>query len=112
MGVEIDELYVAHIKSMFDQFDDEIIWTAIYERGYDTNGDFNLENVVNYLLELSNNSSVNNNKKEETKGNIENEDENNTITNLINAIPNLFIYGSSNSDYTALNQDIEKSDYE
>ena len=112
MSVEIDELYVAHIKSMFDQFDDEIIWTAIYERGYDTKGDFNLENVVNYLLELSNNSSVNNNKKEETKGNIENEDKNNTITNLINAIPNLFIYGSSNSDYTALNQDIEKSDYE
>ena len=53
MNTELDEVYVANIKEMFKEFDDEIIWSAIFEHGYQSNGDYNLENVVNYLLELS-----------------------------------------------------------
>ena len=48
MSTDIDEVYVAHIKSMFDHFDDEIIWTA-YEQGYNSQGEFNIEKVINYL---------------------------------------------------------------
>ena len=53
MNVELDEVYVASIKEMFKEFDDEIIWTAIFEHGFDENGNYKLEEVVNYLLELS-----------------------------------------------------------
>lgn len=53
MSIELDEVYVASIKEMFKEFDDEIIWTAIFEHGYQSDGTYNLENVVNYLLELS-----------------------------------------------------------
>ena len=40
---------------MFQEFDNEIIWTAIaiFERGYDENGNYSTENTINYLLELS-----------------------------------------------------------
>ena len=39
---------------MFQEFDNEIIWTAIaiFERGYDENGNYSTENTINYLLEL------------------------------------------------------------
>lgn len=53
MSIELDEVYVASIKEMFKEFDDEIIWTAIFEHGYQSDGTYNLENVVNYLLELT-----------------------------------------------------------
>ena len=53
MSIELDEVYVANIKEMFKEFDDEIIWTAIFEHGYQSDGTYNLENVVNYLLELT-----------------------------------------------------------
>ena len=53
MNVELDEVYLASIKEMFKEFDDEIIWTAIFEHGYDENGNYKLETVVDYLLELS-----------------------------------------------------------
>lgn len=56
MSTELDEVYLAHIKSMFPEFDDEIIWTAIFEYGYNPNGEYNTENTINYLLELSSNN--------------------------------------------------------
>ena len=60
MNIELDEVYVASIKEMFKEFDNEIIWTAIFEHGYQFNGTYQLENVVNYLLELSNNQTNSN----------------------------------------------------
>ena len=54
MNVELDEVYIASLKEMFKEFDDEIIWSAVFEHGFEENGDYKLENVVNYLLELSN----------------------------------------------------------
>lgn len=53
MNIELDEVYLASIKEMFKEFDDEIIWTAIFEHGFDKNGNYKLESVVDYLLELS-----------------------------------------------------------
>ena len=38
MNIELDEVYLASIKEMFKEFDDEIIWTAIFEHGFDKNG--------------------------------------------------------------------------
>jgi len=60
MNIELDEVYVASIKEMFKEFDNEIIWTAIFEHGYQFDGTYQLENVVNYLLELSNNQTNSN----------------------------------------------------
>ena len=60
MNIELDEVYVASIKEMFKEFDNEIIWTAIFEHGYQFDGSYQLENVVNYLLELSNNQTNSN----------------------------------------------------
>jgi hypothetical protein len=53
MGTELDEVYIASIKEMFKEFDDEIIWSAIFDHGYSEGNEYRLENVVNYLLELS-----------------------------------------------------------
>ena len=103
MSIVIDEVYVAHIKSMFDHFDDEIIWSAIYERGYDENGNFNLENVLNYLLELSENPVIMEDKVETEDISIEEVAENNSFfSNIVNTIPNWF--SNHNSEYTPLNQ--------
>ena len=77
MSIELDEVYVASIKEMFKEFDDEIIWTAIFEHGYQTDGTYNLENVVNYLLELT---------KDNTKQSTSNED--NKDTNAKNTTNN------------------------
>ena len=49
---------------MFQEFDNEIIWTAIFERGYDENGNYNTENTINYLLELS--GYTNNSQKDKS----------------------------------------------
>lgn len=112
--IDIDEVYVAHIKSMFDHFDDEIIWTVIYEQGYNSQGEFNIEKVINYLLELSGNTIQKEGRIDDVELEVEENDEedtdnlsDNTITNIINAIPNLFSYG--NPEYTPLNQDIDNN---
>lgn len=110
---DIDEVYVAHIKSMFDHFDDEIIWTAIYEQGYNSKGEFNIEKVINYLLELSGNTTQKGKHIDDVELEVEKEEDDmdnisdNTITNIINAIPNLFSFG--NPEYTPLNQDIDNN---
>ena len=120
MDTELDEVYIAHIKSMFQEFDNEIIWTAIFERGYDENGNYNTENTINYLLELSghtNNSQKdksisttttnnettainldkNTNEVEDIPDDIEEDEEEETepsvISKIITSIPNLFQHG-------------------
>ena len=112
--IDIDEVYVAHIKSMFDHFDDEIIWTAIYEQGYNSQGEFNIEKAIDYLLELSENTTQKERRIDDIELEVEEDDtenlSDNTITNIINAIPNLFSYG--NPEYTPLNQDIDNNNNE
>ena len=81
MNTELDEVYVASIKEMFKEFDDEIIWTAIFEHGYNSDNTYNLENVVNYLLELSTDIS--------TQKNIENNTSNTSNTNNKNNTNNI-----------------------
>ena len=120
MDTELDEVYIAHIKSMFQEFDNEIIWTAIFEHGYDENGNYNTENTINYLLELSghtNNSQKdksistsitdietslkhqdkNINEVEDIPDDIEDDEEEETepsgISKIITSIPNLFQHG-------------------
>ena len=120
MDTELDEVYIAHIKSMFQEFDNEIIWTAIFERGYDENGNYNTENTINYLLELSghtNNSQKdksisttttnnettpinldkNTNEVDNIPDDIEEDEEEETepsgISKIITSIPNLFQHG-------------------
>jgi hypothetical protein len=113
MSIVIDEVYVAHIKSMFDHFDDEIIWSAIYERGYDKNCNFNIENVLNYLLELSDSDNIPEDKDEledisiDVLENNNNNNNNNIFSDIINTIPNWF--SIHNSEYTPLNQDIDNN---
>ena len=80
MSIELDEVYVASIKEMFKEFDDEIIWTAIFEHGYQTDGTYNLENVVNYLLELT----QDNTKQSTSNENNKNTDAKNTTNNNSN----------------------------
>jgi hypothetical protein len=71
MNTELDEVYVASIKEMFKEFDDEIIWTAIFEHGYNSDNTYNLENVVNYLLELSTDTTKQITKNQKKNENIE-----------------------------------------
>ena len=70
MNVELDEVYLASIKEMFKEFDDEIIWTAIFEHGFDEKGNQKLEDVVNYLLELSSEINQDNDKIKIPESNI------------------------------------------
>ena len=108
MDTEIDEVYVAHIKSMFDNFDDEIIWSAIYEHGFDKNGKYNIEQVINYLLELSSDSQtvtpIKNDKPPVKNNPNEDVDDTNSIVKVITSIPNLFSYGQT---YEKLKQNDE-----
>ena len=99
MNTELDEVYVANIKEMFKEFDDEIIWSAIFEHGYQSNGDYNLENVVNYLLELSE-VNIKKNKLENSK--------------VINTTNEKFIIPESNVDETTnlLNENNSKENIE
>ena len=79
MSIELDEVYVASIKEMFKEFDDEIIWTAIFEHGYQTDGTYNLENVVNYLLELTQDNTKQSTSSEDSK--VTNENSKTTTNN-------------------------------
>ena len=79
MSIELDEVYVASIKEMFKEFDDEIIWTAIFEHGYQSDGTYNLENVVNYLLELTQDNTKHSTSIEDSKNT--NENNKNTTNN-------------------------------
>ena len=79
MSIELDEVYVASIKEMFKEFDDEIIWTAIFEHGYQTDGTYNLENVVNYLLELTQDNIKHSTSNEDSK--VTNENSKTTTNN-------------------------------
>jgi hypothetical protein len=87
---------------MFQEFDNEIIWTAIFERGYDENGNYNTENTINYLLELS--GDTNNSQKDKNIDEVEDiaddievyeeeETEQSGISKIITSIPNLFQHG-------------------
>ena len=113
MDTELDEVYIAHIKSMFQEFDNEIIWTAIFEHGYDKNGNYNTENTINYLLELSGDNSTppkdnsisitsessinhldkNSNEEDDIEEDEEEETEPSGISKIITSIPNLFQHG-------------------
>ena len=106
MDIELDEVYIASIKEIFKEFDDEIIWSAIFEHGYTENGGYKLENVINYLLELSENkvyetikipkSNIINNKDRENNQvleddigyniNEENTDNNNFLSTFIKSV--------------------------
>ena len=98
MSIELDEVYVASIKEMFKEFDDEIIWTAIFEHGYQTDGTYNLENVVNYLLELT---------QDNTKQSTSNEDSKDTNENTKNIINN----NSNNSNNNKEDNNKKKSKF-
>ena len=59
---------VTSIKALFPGFDDEVIWNAIFEKGYSNDGSYNPEKVVNYLLDLSNEKN-NDNKNDNISSN-------------------------------------------
>ena len=107
MSIELDEVYVASIKEMFKEFDDEIIWTAIFEHGYQSDGTYNLENVVNYLLELTQDNTkqstsvedskkTNENNKNTTNNNSSNKNEENNKKKSKFTIPSSNIEENSN----------------
>lgn len=107
MNTELDEVYVASIKEMFKEFDDEIIWTAIFEHGYNSDNTYNLENVVNYLLELSTDTTkeiTKNSKKNENTKNIENSQNDNSNDKFIIPPSNI----NENSALLDLDEDIDE----
>ena len=109
MNTELDEVYVASIKEMFKEFDDEIIWTAIFEHGYNSDNTYNLENVVNYLLELSTDISTQKNIESNTSNNKNNKkiDDDETYNNS-----DKFIIPPSNVNENTRLLDLEEEDYE
>ena len=102
MSIELDEVYVASIKEMFKEFDDEIIWTAIFEHGYQSDGTYNLENVVNYLLELTQDNtkqstlSETNNNLDISENNINSKNSKNSSDEAKFTIPSSNIEENSN----------------
>lgn len=102
MSIELDEVYVANIKEMFKEFDDEIIWTAIFEHGYQSDGTYNLENVVNYLLELTQDNtkqstlSETNNNLDISENNINSKNSKNSSDEAKFTIPSSNIEENSN----------------
>lgn len=105
MSIELDEVYVASIKEMFKEFDDEIIWTAIFEHGYQSDGTYNLENVVNYLLELT---------QDNTKQSTLSETNNNNTSSEISSDETKFTIPSSNIEENSnlldnLEEDMEEA---
>ena len=104
MTTELDEVYIAHVKSIFPEFDDEIIWTSIFEYGYNEKGEYNSENTINYLLELSENKldiiDTMEKQQESTTTIINNNEikQESTINKIIESIPNLFTYGEVKYD--------------
>lgn len=112
MNTELDEVYVASIKEMFKEFDDEIIWTAIFEHGYNSDNTYNLENVVNYLLELSTDINTQKNLESDTSNTNNNKnnkkiDDNETYNNS-----DKFIIPPSNVNENTRLLDLEEEDYE
>ena len=109
MNTELDEVYVASIKEMFKEFDDEIIWTAIFEHGYNSDNTYNLENVVNYLLELSTDISTQKNIESNKNNNKNNKkiDDDETYNNS-----DKFIIPPSNVNENTRLLDLEEEDYE
>jgi len=103
MSTELDEVYIAHIKSMFIQFDDEIIRGAIFEHGYDKDGNYNSEKAINYLLDLSGDNI------EELENNVlqiddkEPENTDNNLLDIITQLPNLF--SSNTHEYSQINNE-------
>ena len=107
MNTELDEVYVASIKEMFKEFDDEIIWTAIFEHGYNSDNTYNLENVVNYLLELSTDTTkqiTKNQKKNENTENNKNTENDNSNDKFIIPPSNI----NENSALLDLDEDIDE----
>ena len=105
MSIELDEVYVASIKEMFKEFDDEIIWTAIFEHGYQSDGTYNLENVVNYLLELTQDNTKHSTSIEDSK----NTNENNKNTNNNNSSNNSEENNKKKSKFTIPSSNIEEN---
>ena len=64
-ATEFDEVYFASLKEIFKEFDDEIIWNALFEHGYKKK-EYQAENVINYLLELSEDRGKNKNENKFT----------------------------------------------
>ena len=109
MNTELDEVYVASIKEMFKEFDDEIIWTAIFEHGYNSDNTYNLENVVNYLLELSTDTTketTKNLKKNENSENIKNRENDSSYDKFIIPASNI----NENSALLDLEEDIDEAE--
>ena len=106
MSIELDEVYVASIKEMFKEFDDEIIWTAIFEHGYQTDGTYNLENVVNYLLELTQDNTKQSTSNEDSKVTNENSK---TTTNNNNNNNNKEENNKKKSKFTIPSSNIEEN---
>lgn len=109
MNTELDEVYVASIKEMFKEFDDEIIWTAIFEHGYNSDNTYNLENVVNYLLELSTDTTketTKNLKKNENSENIKNSENDSSYDKFIIPASNI----NKNSVLLDLEEDIDEAE--
>ena len=104
MNTELDEVYVASIKEMFKEFDDEIIWTAIFEHGYNSDNTYNLENVVNYLLELSTDTTKEITKNPKKNENTENSKNDNSNDKFIIPPSNI----NENSALLDLDEDIDE----
>jgi hypothetical protein len=112
MSIELDEVYVASIKEMFKEFDNEIIWTAIFEHGYQNDGTYNLENVVNYLLELTQDNTKQSTSIEDSKTTTNNNNNNNKEEN--NKKKSKFTIPSSNIEENSnlldnLEEDMEEA---
>ena len=109
MSIELDEVYVASIKEMFKEFDDEIIWTAIFEHGYQSDGTYNLENVVNYLLELTQDNTKQSTsiEKDSKKTNENNKNNKNTTNN--NSSNNSEENNKKKSKFTIPSSNIEEN---
>ena len=109
MNIELDEVYLASIKEMFKEFDDEIIWTAIFEHGYNSDNTYNLENVVNYLLELSTDTTKKITKNPKKNENTENTKNTKNIENSKNDNSNdKFIIPPSNINENSALLDLDE----
>ena len=90
---------------MFKEFDDEIIWTAIFEHGYQSDGTYNLENVVNYLLELTQDNTKQSTSIEDSKKT----NKNNKNTNNNNSSNNSNENNKKKSKFTIPSSNIEEN---
>ena len=108
MDTEFDDIYINTIKSMFPKYDNEVIWNAIFEKGFTSDGEYNVENVINYLLELSNDKNVdnkiidtdNNKKQNDNKTDIlsDSDEYDEKNENILSQISNMISNTFSNKD--------------